>query len=280
MEYDIAALASVSGLSIDTIRYYQTLGLVAPPVRRGRHAVYDERHRARLARIRALSERGFSLKSLRELLDREPEAESDAVLRAALERGQAEATYTRREFAEAVGLSQTLLRTVERTGIVEPRTDEGGAVRYTESDMSAARGALKLLGRGLPLRKLLELAVAHHRATTRTVDRAIDLFDDYVRKRASERGDAADDGSGRTAAAPARAERTGAPAAVSDGRDAEAVAEVYRELMPVVTGLVAHHFQRVLVNRALARLKRSGERRSWRQALKATARAGLRLKWR
>jgi hypothetical protein len=104
----------------------------------------------------------------------------------------------------------------------------------------------------MPLTRLLELAVTHHRATKRTVDRAIDIFDDYVRKTATKDG----------------------------AEDLDAVAEAYRELMPVVTGLVAHHFERVLVTRALERLQQSGEKRSWRTALRAIARGRLRLKWR
>ena len=65
--YDIAQLSSVSGLSVDTIRYYQTQGLLQLPGKQGRRAVYDEDHRRRLERIRDLTDRGFSLKSLREL---------------------------------------------------------------------------------------------------------------------------------------------------------------------------------------------------------------------
>jgi len=252
MEYDVASLAEASGLSVDTIRYYQTLGVLEAPSRRGRHAVYDDSHRERLARVRELSERGFSLKSMRELLTPADGAEGDEALRAALEHGRAEPTYTPRAFAGALGVPLSLLRAVERTGIAEPQPNAGGDARYTESDLTAARGALKLLERGMPLTRLLELAVSHHRTTTRTVDRAVDLFDDYVRKAATTNGT----------------------------EDLDAVAEAYRELMPVVTGLVAHHFERVLVTRALQRLERSGEKRSWRRALKAIARARLRLKWR
>jgi len=252
MEYDVSALASTAGLSVDTIRYYQTLGVLEAPRRRGRRAVYDERHRERLRRVRELSERGFSLKAIRELLGGQGERPADDVLRAAIEHDRSEATYAPEAFACALGVPLSLLRAVERTGIAEPQRGEDGVARYTESDLGAARGALKLLDRGLPLTRLLELAVGHHRAMTRTVDRAIDLFDDHVREVATRDG----------------------------AEDLEVVAEAYRELMPVVTGLVAHHFQRLLVNRALKRLEQSGERRSWRSAVKAVGRAGLKLKWR
>ena len=69
MEFDVATLAQRSGLTVDTIRYYQGLGLLDPPRREGRSAVYDSAHLERLARIRTLAERGFSLKALGSLLE-------------------------------------------------------------------------------------------------------------------------------------------------------------------------------------------------------------------
>jgi DNA-binding transcriptional MerR regulator len=249
--YSVEELARQAALSVDTVRYYQTRGLLHPPGRHGRRAVYDDSHTERLAWIRERTERGWSLKAIEELLA-EQGAGADARLRAALREGGADPVYTRQELAAALGVPAALVQAVEKTGIAAPQPTERGSARYTEADLAAAKGALALLERGLPLTELLGLAVAHHKAVGATVDRAIDLFDDYVRKRADGR----------------------------DGETPEAVAEAYRTLLPVVTGLVAHHFQRVLVNRALDRLQASGEKRSWRAAIKETARARLRLSWR
>ena len=47
-------LASVTGVTVRTCRYYASLGLLPPPVRRGRMAYYDNAHRGRLDLIRAL----------------------------------------------------------------------------------------------------------------------------------------------------------------------------------------------------------------------------------
>ena len=52
MNYRIEQLAAVSGVRADTIRFYQGRGLLAPPQRSGRIAVYGEAHRKRLGRIR------------------------------------------------------------------------------------------------------------------------------------------------------------------------------------------------------------------------------------
>jgi DNA-binding transcriptional MerR regulator len=247
--YDVAQLSSISGLSVDTIRYYQTQGLLHSPEKQGRRAVYGEEHRRRLERIRDLTDRGFSLKSLRELFAED--ASDTKVLRAALEEGRSEAVYKPREFARALGIPYPLLLSLEKSGLLVPQPVGDRDQRYTEGDLEVARGALKLLESGVPLHDLLGLAVEHHRATLTFVDRAIDLFDDHIRKR------------------------------TRDGKEesAEKVAEAYRELLPAVTGLVAHHFQRVLIRRALERLERSGQRSSLRTARKAAASARLRFRW-
>ncbi|WP_121258865.1 MerR family transcriptional regulator [Nocardioides ferulae] len=60
----IDELAAAVGLTVRTTRYYASLGLVPPPVRRGRVAYYDEQHRARLELVRALQDHGFTLQAV------------------------------------------------------------------------------------------------------------------------------------------------------------------------------------------------------------------------
>ena len=60
-------LSAASGIGVDTIRYYQRLGLLEAPVRRGRRAVYRDAHLDRLAEIRRLAEEGFSLAQIANL---------------------------------------------------------------------------------------------------------------------------------------------------------------------------------------------------------------------
>jgi MerR family mercuric resistance operon transcriptional regulator len=66
----IGKLAAETGVNIETIRYYERVGLLAiPPRTRGRHRVYDEHHAQRLTFIRRSRELGFSLDDIRALLD-------------------------------------------------------------------------------------------------------------------------------------------------------------------------------------------------------------------
>ncbi len=67
----IDELAQRSGLTVDTIRYYQRECLLPPAVRAGRSKLYGPDHLDRLAQIRDLQGRRFSLAAIRALLESE-----------------------------------------------------------------------------------------------------------------------------------------------------------------------------------------------------------------
>nr|WP_308376564.1 MerR family transcriptional regulator [Streptomyces sp. ISL-99] len=68
-EYRIEDLAHLSGATVRTIRAYQDRGLLPRPERRGRSNVYGDTHLARLHQIAGLLERGYTLASIKELLE-------------------------------------------------------------------------------------------------------------------------------------------------------------------------------------------------------------------
>jgi len=250
MAYSLVEVVQQSGVPVDTIRYYQTIRLLPGPGREGRNAVYDETHLDRLRLIRSMASRGLSLKVIAMLLEKGERADSDRALLTAIEEETADAGYDSATAARQLGVPQALLASVERAGLVEAQEQTDGSTRYSEGDLRVARGALKILGYGFPLTRLLALAVKHDRSIRKTVDGAIDLFDQCVRKRTR----------GREA-------------------DPDAVTTAFKEILPVVTGLVAHHFQRVLVNRALKRLKKSGAHEPLEIALKVAAETRLGVRW-
>jgi MerR family mercuric resistance operon transcriptional regulator len=66
----IGQVAAKTGVNIETIRYYERVGLLAnPPRTEGGHRVYGEQHIHRLTFIRRGRELGFSLGDVRMLLD-------------------------------------------------------------------------------------------------------------------------------------------------------------------------------------------------------------------
>ncbi|MFF9346525.1 MerR family transcriptional regulator [Streptomyces sp. NPDC014734] len=68
-EYRIEDLAHASGATVRTIRAYQDRGLLPTPERRGRANVYRDTHLSRLRQIADLLDRGYTLASIKELLD-------------------------------------------------------------------------------------------------------------------------------------------------------------------------------------------------------------------
>ncbi|MET7476480.1 MerR family transcriptional regulator [Streptomyces sp. NPDC005648] len=65
----IEDLAHHSGASVRTIRAYQDRGLLPRPERRGRANLYSDAHLARLHQIAGLLDRGYTLASIKELLE-------------------------------------------------------------------------------------------------------------------------------------------------------------------------------------------------------------------
>ena len=67
--YPIGVLSAETGVNIETIRYYERIGLMPKPPRTdGRRRTFDAGHLKRLTFIRRGRELGFSIDEIRELL--------------------------------------------------------------------------------------------------------------------------------------------------------------------------------------------------------------------
>jgi DNA-binding transcriptional MerR regulator len=65
----IGELASATATKVETVRYYEKIGLLPPPERTaGNYRAYGSDHLARLSFIRRARDLGFTLESVRELL--------------------------------------------------------------------------------------------------------------------------------------------------------------------------------------------------------------------
>jgi DNA-binding transcriptional MerR regulator len=230
VRYRVEQLASTCGVSVDTVRYYQSRGLVPPPEREGRVAWYGPEHVERLEAIRSLQGKGLTLAAIRRVVTGElGSADADLAAAVAVARGEATepvgaGTMGLEEFSAASGVPASLIQAVEREGIRLGRRVDGED-RYTASDIELVRTALRLLEFGLPLPELLSLARDADVAMRGLAERAVDLFDEHVRK-------------------PIR------DTAGDDERAAGQMVDAFRELLPAVTTLVSHHFRRVLLETA------------------------------
>jgi len=69
MNITIGKLSERSGVKVETIRYYERIGLIPAPMRtEGRHRLYEGDDIKRLFLIRRSRELGFSLDDIRDLL--------------------------------------------------------------------------------------------------------------------------------------------------------------------------------------------------------------------
>ncbi len=233
MRYRVDELAARSGLSVDTIRFYQSKGLVPQPEREGRLAWYGDHHLERLARVRDLKAKGFTLRAIERLLagDLDP---ADAALVSALPGGTEDddgsAPLTLDEFADRAGMSAALVEAIAREGLLTPHNGDDGAPRFTTDDLSVVKAGLELLEAGLPLSELLALAREHDAAMRAVAQRAVDMFLRFVRD-------------------PIRG------SAGSEDEAAVGLVAAFQKMLPATTSLVAHHFRRVLLEEARRRVE-------------------------
>ena len=274
MEMRVEQLAARSDVAVDTIRYYQSKGLLDPPRREGRVAWYGDGHLERLTRIRSLQQRGFTLATIVRLVSGELDAADEALLGelsgwrdepvasgapAAGGPGSGDPpgvesdghgigsesgpTLTIEQLAEATGVPLALLRSVEAEGLLIPRRLVGQNC-YTEADVAAARAGLLLLEWGVPLSALLDLARRHHEATEGVAREAVSMFSTHVRAPLRQAQPPVGDDIGTGGA--------------GDEPHIERLLQAYSELLPAVNTLVGHHFTRTLLAVALDHVEQVG----------------------
>ncbi|HEU4480549.1 MAG TPA: MerR family transcriptional regulator [Actinomycetota bacterium] len=236
MRLRVDELAGRAGVSVDTVRFYQSKGLLQQPEREGRVAWYGDDHLERLERIRDLKGKGFTLGSIKRFLARELDPADEALIAAVAESLPGEdgtgPTLTLEELAARTGVSPALLEVIEREGLLSPRRVDGEA-RYPAADVEVVTAGLELLGAGLPLSELLALAREHNEAMRGIASRAVDMFLSFVRD-------------------PIRG------TAGSDEEAAVKLVEAFRKMMPATRSLVTNHFERVLLEEAQARIEAEG----------------------
>ena len=221
----VEELAQVTGISVDTIRFYQKRRLLPPPTRDGRIVWYGQDHRDRLERIRALQDRGLPLA----LIDKALDGDADGRLAARVaDEASAGLRMTADEIAERTGVPATAIAALGDAGLIGPATGTDPAT-FPVGDAELVALGRTLLDVGLPLDEVLDLARHYHDVTLGIADRAVDMFARHVRTPIH-------DGTG------------------TDDEKADRLVAAFDALFPAVTALVSNHFARVLLDRAEAAL--------------------------
>jgi DNA-binding transcriptional MerR regulator len=226
----VEELAERAGCTVDTVRYYQGRGLLPPPTRRGRVALYGDAHLERLARIRRLQAQGLGLATIGRLLRGELSPADEPLLAAVAGAGGSATTapLTLDQLAERTGIPVGLLLAAEREGLLAPVA--GG---YDERDAEAALAGLRLLELGLPLPELLALARRHHEHVRALSEEAVALFDAHVR-------------------APLHA------AGLPDDEAARRLVDAFQAILPATLAVVTRHFERTLLAVATEHIEQVG----------------------
>jgi DNA-binding transcriptional MerR regulator len=232
VEYRVEQLAAACDLSVDTVRYYQSKGLLSAPEKRGRVAIYGPEHAARLRQIRALQDRGLTLAVIKRALDGDlGRGDTDLAAAVAAAKGSedpSDRAYSLEDVAEQTGVPTALLRAIQKAGLRIGRAIDGRE-RYGPADVAVVRQGLRLLEAGFPLNELLDIGKRYDVAARAVAEHAVDLFNTHVRE----------------------------PIQSSAGSDEEASArlvDAFERLLPAVTAIVAHHFRHVLLELAEERV--------------------------
>lgn len=207
--------------SVDTIRFYQKRGLLAPPEREGRVGWYGPEHADRIARIRDLQQRGLSLAVIQRLLNGELDAADQPLVEAVVAADDADAPCTLEELAALSDVPLSILEAVANEGLLIPRVVDGEA-RYSASDADVVRAGLTLLEAGIPLPELVSLARQHTAATRAIAEAAVSAFDRNVREPLTD-------------------------SALTDDERAVRMVEAFEVMLPAVSTMVGQHFRRVLL---------------------------------
>lgn len=149
-EWRIDELAQRSGLSVDTIRFYQREGLLRPGRRKGRVSVYGPAHLHQLERIRDLQARHFSLGAIKALSDEGRLSVVEALFSSGAR------SYDRQQLEDESGLDARLLDELERAGLPSS-PGEHGAESYEPLDLQVLQAVAGLLALGMPERTVLAL---------------------------------------------------------------------------------------------------------------------------
>ena len=216
MGYRVEQLAASGGVSVDTVRYYQGLGLLEPPRRQGRVALYQRSHVLRLARIRELADSGFTLRQIGDLVDRS-NGDGDPLLEALLTQAPSRATMSIGDLAADTGVAIPLLRVGIDAGLIQPTVIEG-VERFDKEQAEMVATVGRLLESGVDLEPLVSVATEHEANIDALVKEAVRLYRAAI--------------------------------ASQPDRDRVRIAGEIQALLPAVTRLVADHFSRKLVEHA------------------------------
>jgi DNA-binding transcriptional MerR regulator len=164
-------LAHRSGMTVDTIRYYQREGLLPEGERAGRVKLYGPAHLERLERIRDLQGRGFSLAAIRALLAGGREHLLEGVF---ADRGEGRG-YDLDELVERSGVDPGLCAALRDAGLLRDPADYGRQ-SYDAEDLELLRTVAELQRMQVSPKAIVALARIYADGVEATQAQVLNLF--------------------------------------------------------------------------------------------------------
>jgi DNA-binding transcriptional MerR regulator len=297
MEMRVEQLSVHADVSVDTIRYYQSKGLLDPPRRQGRVAWYDDTHLQRLARVRTLQQRGFTLATIARLVSGDLDAADEALV------SELSGLHSGSDHADAVPVRQPDDDAVHRTTSASdqapnstgPNPEPGPAVSaghgpapddqtFTLAELAGETGVPLALLKAIEAEGLLvpRRIGVHDRYTREDVAASkagllllewgipLSALLELARRHHEATVTVAEEavtmfstyvrGPLRQGGqtVPGASQRPGTPADGGNARDVDRLLRAYSELLPAVNTLVGHHFTRTLMRVALDHVEQIG----------------------
>lgn len=249
--YRVEELAAEAGVSVEALRSYQSKGLLPPPRHEGRVAIYGDEHAARLREILDLKHQGYSLRMIAHLLNSEATATAAAPALADTfsAAGVEEERLTLRQVADRTRVPPSMLRSLEASGVLQPRNDSD-ETPYSTADVKAVRMLLSLISGGLPIEEFMAVARTQIETNAAVAQGAIDLFFRYVREPMLDSG-------------------------LPEDEEADQLVAALALMLQATTTLISYNFQRRVLNGISTELERRGATKELEVLQREARRRGL-----
>jgi DNA-binding transcriptional MerR regulator len=189
--FTIDELARRAGMTVRNVRAHQSRGLLPAPDLRGRTGYYSSDHVARLELVKDLQADGFTLDSIKRILERAPDGAVGEVLdftraAAAAFSDEQPIVVNGRAMAERWGeqLTPELVTRIERLGFARPLGDG----HYEMVSPSLERASKELAELGVPLETAVEIIATLRKHSEAVAKAYVKLFLEHILRPLEEGG--------------------------------------------------------------------------------------------